>query len=477
MSEPLFSVIIPAYNQAQFLGDAIQSVLDQTYQNFEIIVVNDASSDDTDTFIQRFNDPRLKYIVHKENLRLSAARNTGIRAANGELIALLDADDFFHPEKLRLHVDFLREHPDIGASYNARFNLNHSSKTIREIWRPPLTVSLVDFILGFPFVPSDLVIRRDWAFKVNLFDPAVGTAEDTDFPCRLALAGCKFAGVNRALNYRRYHSGRGRRNLAGRLMDVTRVQEAVFSDPHCTEDALAVRCVAIKHHLMVIVSLALMQDETELAQKYIRDLIELDSSVLAGTPSALMEFLLNESIADENQNHETILKKMLAQLPRELSWLEGQYEWGVAYGFLLKGMRAILWGRLDAGREYFIRAKEADCTVEKKFLLRTVDQLLSHEIEFGHRATEEVMHRLLPYIDSLGGATKVRELQGLYFFNRSMASYRSGKPGDVLRGVSRLAGVAPGLLGNRGVLSIFFRSLLMWPIKNIGGKIENRHSH
>ncbi len=109
MYSPLISVIIPAYNQADFLGKAIQSVFDQTYSNFELIVVNDASSDHTSEVIKQFDDPRLKNIVHKKNRGLPGTRNTGIRAASGEIIALLDSDDIFHPEKLEAHVDFLSD--------------------------------------------------------------------------------------------------------------------------------------------------------------------------------------------------------------------------------------------------------------------------------------------------------------------------------------------------------------------------------
>ena len=107
------SVVIPAYNQAEFLREAIQSVLDQTYANFEIIVVDDASPDHTSEVVMQFDDPRVNLVAHVENRGLPASRNTGIRAARGELIALLDADDYFHPEKIETHVNYLENHPEI----------------------------------------------------------------------------------------------------------------------------------------------------------------------------------------------------------------------------------------------------------------------------------------------------------------------------------------------------------------------------
>ena len=459
MNSPLVSVIIPAYNQAEFLAETVQSVLNQTYQKFEIIVVNDASTDNTNEVIRQFDDPRLKYIVHAENQRLSATRNTGIKASKGEIVILLDADDFFHPEKFQAHIEFLDKHPEIGVSYNARFELNHSSTTIREIWRPPLSVGLKDLILGFPFSPSDTVVRREWAFKVGLFDPEVGTAEDTDFPCRLALAGCQFAGIDRALNYRRYHTGRGRKNLPGRIDDVQQVQAAIFADPRCPEEVKALGPMAIKHHLMVIVSLALIQNETKLAQKYVRGLVELDPSVLEGSPCELVEFLLSECIVDESMDHEALLKQVFLQLPNELSHLSSQYEWAVVRGYVWKGIRAVMWDREADGRAHFARANELRADVDDALLQLATYHLLGYENEFGLDAVMIVLSNLTSYLNQLmkrGG----NELKASYLVNRAFDDYRMGAYKDVSSKVLRAWKTNPKYLSNRGVVSIFLRSMV-----------------
>ena len=459
MNNLLVSVIIPAFNQAEFLAESVQSVLNQTYQNFEVIVVNDASTDDTDAVMAQFTDPRVKYIVHEKNLRLSAARNTGINSSNGEIIFLLDADDLFHPEKIQTHVEFLEKHPEIGASYNARFELNHSSHTVREMWRPPLTVGLKDFILGFPFSPSDTVVRQEWVFKIGLFDPEVGTAEDTDFPCRLALAGCEFGGIDRALNYRRYHSGKGRKNLQGRLDDVRQVQAAVYNDPRCPEDIRAIGSMAIKHHLIVIVSLALIQNETEAAQKYIRELVELDGSVLDGELCELVDFLLSESIADENINHEELMQKIFTQLPDELNWLSSQYELAVSHGYLWKGIRAFIWDRPDDGHAHFTQAIARNASMSDLLMQHTTFHLLGYENEFGNDAVMNVISKLVPYINQVtrnGG----NELKGSYLVNRAFENYRLGEYKGVLSRVLHAWKIAPKFLINRGVISIFVRSML-----------------
>jgi GT2 family glycosyltransferase len=459
MNSPLVSVIIPAYNQAEFLPETIQSVLNQTYPHFEIIVVNDASTDNTDEVMARFNDPRIRYLVHEQNQRLSAARNTGIHASKGEILFLLDADDLFHPEKLEAHVRFLQEHPEVGVSYNARFELNHSANTIREMWRPPLTVGLKDLLLAFPFAPSDTVVRRDWAFKAGLFDPAVGTAEDTDFPCRLALAGCTFAGIDRALNYRRYHSGRGRKNLPGRLRDVEQVQAAVFADPRCPQEVREIGRMAIKHHLMVIVSLALIQNETAHAHKYTRELVALDPSVIKGAPCELVDFLLSECIADESEDHEALLKQVFAGLPKELASLSAQYDWAVARGWLWKGIRAAIWGRDEAALHHFDRALALRAPLDEPLMQLITYHLLGYETEFGTEAVQRVLQKLTPLLNRIekrGGD----KLQGSYLINRAFQFYCAHDYQKVPSLVIRACRSDPSYLSNRGVLSIFVRSSL-----------------
>lgn len=459
MKSPFVSVIIPAYNQAEFLPETIQSVLNQTYQNFEIIVVNDASTDNTDEVMAQLTGQRLKYIVHEQNQRLSAARNTGINASKGEILFLLDADDLFHPEKLEAHVKFLNEHPEIGASYNARFELNHSLNTVREMWRPPLSVTLRDLILAFPFAPSDTVVRREWAFKVGLFDPDVRTAEDTDFPCRLALAGCQFAGIDRALNYRRYHSGRGRKNLPGRISDVEQVQTAVFADPRCPQEVRDLGRMAIKHHLIVIVSLALIQSETELAHKYIRELVALDPSVAQGNPCELVEFMLSECIADESVDHEVLLKQVFKQFPPELSALSAQYGWAVARGWLWKGIRAIIWGRDADGYVYFAHAAELGADIDERLMQLTTYHLLGYETEFGTDAVMRVLSALSPLINQVTGRGGDR-LEASYLINRAFDGYRGRAYKRIPAMVMRALKKDISYLGNRGVLSIFLRSLV-----------------
>lgn len=468
----LVSVIVPAYNQAQYLREAIKSILDQSYSNYEILIVDDASPDNTSDVAKSFDDPRIKYICHSENRGLSAARNTGILASTGEILAFLDADDMFHPEKLRMHIEFLQIHQDVGLTYNARFELNYSDTTIRELWQPPSLASLRDLVLGFPFTPSDMVVRKVWLSKEGLFDPGVGSAEDTDLPCRLALSGCKFAGIEKALNYRRYHSGRRRKNLRQRLSDISCVLETVFADPRCPEDVLAVRDVAIKEHLMSVMSLALIQEEVELGQELVLELIKIDPSVLEGYPCELLDFIVTESIADEKMNHEILLRRIFSELPKEVSYFSEYFDWAVAQGYLRRGIRAAIWGRLEQGKSYFERARSLNAAVDDKTLRSIAHRLLGYQTNFGSAATHSVLERLTHNLDQFGDHHNGRALRGYYWISLAFRSYErtrfSTVPGAILRALIN----DPSYLTNRGVISILIRSLRHMKQQNAIGKIS-----
>jgi len=106
---PLVSVIMPAYNSAAFIAEAIQSVLQQTYLNWELLIIDDASADNTIEIIKTFNsDPRIRYFQNKTNLGAGVSRNVGTKVAHGSYIAFLDADDLWLPFKLKTQLDFIK---------------------------------------------------------------------------------------------------------------------------------------------------------------------------------------------------------------------------------------------------------------------------------------------------------------------------------------------------------------------------------
>ncbi|RIK25934.1 MAG: hypothetical protein DCC55_40335, partial [Chloroflexi bacterium] len=405
MSTPKVSVIIPAYNGGDYLGEAIQSVLTQTYPHFELIVVDDASPKDASSLIGQFDDPRLKYIVHQQNQGAVAARKTGVDASSGAIIAFLDQDDLFHPEKLQAHVKFLEEHPAVGVTYNSRMECEGESRTIRSIWHPPDRATLADLVLGFPFAPSDTVLRRELALRDEIWDQSyVSSSNETIFNGaeiilggRLALEGHQFASVGRALNYRRYHPRRVFSKVAARCSAELTCQQMILDDPRCPDEVRQLRNRAFMNTNLYWSYYAFAQEETALGHSLLREAVRLHPALVEGCPCELVKFFVHDSASDGSVEVKEHLKKLFAQLPPELAALSAQLDWAVGCAYLLRGAQAIMWNRTEEGQRCFAQAIQADAEFDEFFTQNLTRQLLNYQKEFGGNATQKVVERLVSY--------------------------------------------------------------------------------
>lgn len=186
----LVSVIIPTMNRPEEVTTAIRSVLNQTYQNFEIIVVNDAGEDISD-LIQRFNDERIKYICNEKNLGLPATRNKGIRNANGKFIAYLDDDDSYYSNHLETLVTEL-EINDCKVAYSDAYCITYEGKGIHEKIKSKTIPYSFDFsrerLLVMNIAPIQCFMHsKECVDKVGYFDENLTTHEDWDFWIKLSL--------------------------------------------------------------------------------------------------------------------------------------------------------------------------------------------------------------------------------------------------------------------------------------------------
>jgi glycosyltransferase involved in cell wall biosynthesis len=184
MTDPLVSVVIPTFNYGHCVAEAVESALAQTYAPVEVIVVDDGSTDDTAARLGPYRD-RIRYI-HQPNQGLSAARNAGIRAARGPLVALLDSDDAFHSRKLELQVAHLRTHPEVGLVATDCFTdpgrkwpaIPEPVRAVRETLRRVVAPAR--------FAPSSVLVRRECFDAVGPFDPTLRSVEDKEMWIRIA---------------------------------------------------------------------------------------------------------------------------------------------------------------------------------------------------------------------------------------------------------------------------------------------------
>ncbi len=184
--EPLVSCIIPTYNRSELVCRAIKSVLNQTYKNIEVIVVDDGSEDNTKKVVLSIKDSRIKYIRLHRNFGPAFARNIGIVNAEGEFIAFLDSDDYFLPEKIQKQVELMMSDSSIGVCYTeVYYEFENGNLIFKE--SPRLKGRVYEKFLSFPpyvHLPT-LLVRRDLLSNLR-FDEVKKIGEDTKFILELS---------------------------------------------------------------------------------------------------------------------------------------------------------------------------------------------------------------------------------------------------------------------------------------------------
>lgn len=200
-TKPLVSVIIPTYNRAHLLGRAIGSVLSQTYQDFELIVVDDASTDGTENIVNKFSDLRIRYIRHERNMGGSTARNTGIREAHGQFIAFQDSDDEWLWGKLKKQIEtFDSCNHDVGVVYTGFLRWECQSA----VYIPGLQIQtkegdISEQILSGNFVSTQtLMVRKGVLEEAGFFDEQLPRFQDWELVIRLAQV-CHFKCIDEPL--------------------------------------------------------------------------------------------------------------------------------------------------------------------------------------------------------------------------------------------------------------------------------------
>ena len=188
MTAPQISVVIPAFNCASTLGSAIASALAQSVHDIEVIVVEDGSTDHTADVAWASDDPRLHMIRHERNLGTSAARNTGIAAARGELLAFLDSDDRWFPEKLETQLSTLARStgPEVAGSVHSVMLEDRAGEFSPHLLPQDLDLRK-DLMWGCRLCPgSSLLVTRECVDRVGPFDVALERLEDWDWLLRFA---------------------------------------------------------------------------------------------------------------------------------------------------------------------------------------------------------------------------------------------------------------------------------------------------
>lgn len=228
MSLPLVSVIIPAYNGDRFISEAIESVLQQTYQHFEIIVVDDGSTDRTSIVLQPYFD-RIHY-RQQQNQGVAVARNRGLELAKGELIAFLDQDDTFLPDKLSLQVNCFEANPQLGIVHSGWNVTNERDEIISAVqpWQGLPVMDLAAWVEWKPVFLGAMLFNRKLLNQIEKFDCRFHQTNDVDLVLRLALVGCETTWVQQTtVNYRQ-HECNASKNVLQQVEELEAVLDKFF---------------------------------------------------------------------------------------------------------------------------------------------------------------------------------------------------------------------------------------------------------
>ena len=214
MDAPIVSVLMSVYNaRADELRQAIESILNQTYKNFEFIIINDGSTNDTEDVILSYQNKRIRYVKNEVNLKIIASLNKGLKLCRGKYIARLDADDYSAPTRLEKQVQYMEEHPNVGG-LGTFFKRLHTGEEIQLPTEPEDVNLLSRYVRGCISNPSGM-IRRSVLVENNLeYDKNCLHAEDFKFWADLTYY-CDLAVIPEVLTFIRSHEdGVSRSNKA-----------------------------------------------------------------------------------------------------------------------------------------------------------------------------------------------------------------------------------------------------------------------
>jgi glycosyltransferase involved in cell wall biosynthesis len=245
------SVIIPTYNSIRFVTEAIDSVLAQTFQDFEILVVDDGSNDETRQVLKEKYGDSIRYL-YKENGGVSSARNYGIERAEGKYIAFLDADDVWMPEKLEKQVELLESDSEIGLCYTGAIKVDENLELKDYIQAQRYEDACEGLLLNMNIlVLSSSFVRKDIVLQTNGFDSRFSTCADKEYWLRLSLL-TKFAPIEEFLVKYRDVTNSMSSNPDLSKKDTLGVLEKFFNLPNLPEKYQKLEKKSLSNNLMVV---------------------------------------------------------------------------------------------------------------------------------------------------------------------------------------------------------------------------------
>ena len=253
-------------------------MLGQTYSDIELVVVDDGSTDDTPTILEKITDPRLR-VIRQPNAGLSAARNTGLRESQAPLVTFLDLDDYFFPDKLKIQADYLAEHPDISMVVGRAQYIDPSGIPILEPDHTKTKLILPNLLFENPICVSAVLLRRSSLELVGDFDESLRACEDFDLWIRLLDAGCRLAWVNHLAVAYRIHPGQMTRQSERMRIAIFSMLDKFFGRQDPAGELFAYKSRAYATGWIHAAAYAYISSDGVNGQSYLEEGLRLDPSL------------------------------------------------------------------------------------------------------------------------------------------------------------------------------------------------------
>ncbi|UOR15121.1 glycosyltransferase family 2 protein [Qipengyuania aquimaris] len=295
MSKPSISIVMPVYNVEAYVGEAIQSVLDQSFEDFELVIVDDGGTDRSIGIARSFDDARIR-IVSQPNRGLAGARNTGIANARAPYVALLDSDDRWHRDKLMLHFIHMEANPHIGVSYSGSRMIDEHGEEMRVAMRPKLRgVTESDILCRNPVGNGSAPVLRRTALdraafrhpeephRICWFDESFRQSEDIELWVRLAsVHEVRFEGIEGLLTDYRIIKGALSANVVKQYATWTRMLDIAKSNAPGLIDSHGARARA--YQLRYLARRAIQLGNAELAKDFLDRALRSKFTILLEEP-------------------------------------------------------------------------------------------------------------------------------------------------------------------------------------------------
>lgn len=317
---PEISVVIPTFNRAHMLPDAIRSVFSQTFADWELIIVDDGSDDDTKQVVSAIDDHRVKYLF-QANKGLAGARNTGIRASSGAYLAFLDSDDLFLPNKLEQQLALFARNPALGLVAAGHYEVDEHLLVHRVVapWRSYPTLTLEDWLTSCPFIVPSVLVRRKWLDRVDLFDETMRFVEDWDLWLRLAQAGCLMDWFTEPVCCYRYHGNSMVRNVLHMKAGMLRMLEKFYSQEHLPQRLWDLHDLAYSRVYLNVAARAFAEGQDDEGSACLALAVNLDPTLLDRRPPRFLDALASFALQPIGQDPVLFLQRIVQHLPGELA--------------------------------------------------------------------------------------------------------------------------------------------------------------